>query len=138
MTTDKNRADIPDLDGSALRVAVIGSRWNRTIVDRLRNGAHRGLQGLGVQQVDDFSVPGAFELPFAASRVAAAGGHDAIVVIGAVIRGETTHYELITAECAAGIQRTQLDSGVPIGFGVLTVEDDDQAHRRSGGPGECI
>jgi 6,7-dimethyl-8-ribityllumazine synthase len=135
VTTAKDRADIPELDGSRLRVAVVGSRWNRAIVDRLRDGAHRGLRHLGVQTIDDYSVPGAFELPFAARRIADAGEHNAIVVIGAVIRGDTTHYELITNECAAGIQRVQLESRIPIGFGVLTVENEAQATERSEGPG---
>lgn len=135
MTESKDRAAPLELDASSLRVAVIGSRWNGAIVDRLRHGAHRGLRAFGVSRIDDFSVPGAFELPLAARRIADAGHHDAIVAIGAVIRGETSHYELITTECARGIQQVQLETGVAVGFGVLTVEDEAQAGERSEGPG---
>lgn len=135
MTESKDRAEPLDLDGSSLRVAVIASRWNAAIVDRLRDGAHRALKARGIVTIDDYSVPGAFELPLAARRIADAGGHDAIVAVGAVIRGETSHYELITSECARGIQQVQLDSRVAIGFGVLTVEDDAQADARSQGQG---
>ncbi len=131
----KDRAEIPDLDGSSLRVAIIASRWNGDLVERLRGGARRALAGLGVTTIDEFEVPGAFELPVASNRVARAGRHDAIVAIGAVVRGETSHYDLITAECAAGIQRVQLETDVPIGFGLLTVENRSQADARTAGPG---
>ena len=90
---------------------------------------------MGVTATDDFSVPGAFELRLAARRVVTSGRYDAIVVIGAVIRGATSHYELITTECARGIQALQLETETPIGFGVLTVENDAQATERSEGPG---
>lgn len=135
MTESKDRAAPLQLDGSSLRVAVVGSRWNGTIVDRLRHGAHRGLEAMGVDTVDEFSVPGAFELPLAARRIADAGRHDAIIALGAVIRGDTSHYELITTECARGLQQVQLETGVAVGFGVLTVEDEVQARERSEGPG---
>jgi len=131
----KERAGVPDLDGTNLRVAIVASRWNAGLVEALRDGARRALAELSVTEVDEFDVPGAFELPLAARRVARAGRHDAIVAIGAVVRGETSHYELITEECASGIQRVQLETDVPIGFGLLTVENRDQAHARTEGPG---
>ena len=131
----KDRADIPHLDGSGLRVAIVASRWNADLVDRLREGARRALTGLSVSEIDEFRVPGAFELPLAAQRVAQSGRHDAIVAIGAVIRGETSHYELITEQCADGIQRVQMETGIPVGFGLLTVENRDQAEARTAGPG---
>ena len=131
----KDRAGVPDLDGSSLRVAIVASRWNADLVARLRDGAHRALAELGVSAIDEFEVPGAFELPMATNRVARAGLHDAIVAIGAVVRGETSHYDLITEECAAGIQRVQLETDVPVGFGLLTVENREQADARTSGPG---
>lgn len=131
MASGDERAGTLDLDGSELRVAIISSRWNDTIVDRLVEGAIRGLHNFGVTQIEDVSVPGAFELPLAAKIVATSGEVDAVVVLGAVIRGETTHYELVAGECGRGIQDVQLQTGVPIGFGVLTVEDQAQALARS-------
>jgi 6,7-dimethyl-8-ribityllumazine synthase len=78
-------------------------------------------------------VPGAFEIPLAAKRLAESGEHDAVVCLGAVIRGDTPHFEYVAGECAAGISRVALDTGVPISFGVLTTEDLDQALARAGG-----
>jgi 6,7-dimethyl-8-ribityllumazine synthase len=118
-----------------LSVGIVRATWNTDIVERLAAGAHRALDDLGVS-VREWTVAGAFELPFAASVVARSGDVDAIVVLGCVIRGETTHYELVADGCASGVMRVQLDTHVPIGFGVLTVEDHDQALVRSGGPGE--
>jgi len=136
MASGDERAAVPDnLDGSGLTVAVIRARWNATIVDRLGDGVQRGLDGLGVSTVEAVSVPGCFEVPFAARAVATSGRVDAIVCIGAVIRGETTHYEIVSEEAAAGVLRAQLDTGVPIAFGILTVENDAQALARSEGPG---
>ena len=131
MAVSKNRASVPDLDGSELRVAIVASRWNEHIVERLVAGAQRGLETMGVERVEQLSVPGAFELPYGAKVLAESGRIDAIVVVGAVIRGETSHYELITTECARGVQQVQLTTGVPIGFGLLTVEDEAQAVARS-------
>lgn len=131
MASGDDRAGTLDLDGSALRVAIISSRWNATIVDRLVEGAIRGLHEFGVTQIEDVSVPGAFELPLAAQIVANSDRVDAIIVVGAVIRGETTHYELVAGECGRGVQHVQLATGVPVGFGVLTVENEAQAEARS-------
>lgn len=136
MASGDERAGIPDgLDGNGLTVAVIRARWNAPIVDRLDAGVQRGLQALGVSAIEAVSVPGCFEVPFAARAVAVSGRVDAIVCIGAVIRGETTHYEIVSEEAAAGILRAQLDTGVPIAFGLLTVENNEQAIARSEGPG---
>ena len=135
MASGDERAIALELDGSKLRVAVIASRWNELIVDRLIQGAERGLVDFGVAHIERVTVPGAFELPMAARVVAASGRVDGIVVVGAVIRGETTHYELVANECGSGIQQVQLETGVPIGFGVLTVENEEQALARSEGQG---
>ncbi|MGH9150722.1 MAG: 6,7-dimethyl-8-ribityllumazine synthase [Acidimicrobiales bacterium] len=123
------------LRGEGLRVAIAASRFNQVVTDRLLAGA---LDGLARHGVDEGSVtvawaPGAFELPLVAARLAASGDHDAVICLGAVIRGETTHYDLVAGQCAAGIQRAQLDSGIPVVLGVLTTEDLAQALDRAGG-----
>lgn len=121
----------PDLNGSGLRIAVVASRFNDHVTLRLLDGVRRGLADLGVTDVREHWVPGAFELPFAAKTLARAGRVDGVVCIGCVIRGETTHYEEVAGQCAAGIQQAQLDTGVPVAFGVLTTENLDQALARS-------
>lgn len=130
------RREEPELDGSGLRIAVVCSRFNDRITERLLDGARRGLAEVGVAS-NDVSirwVPGAFELPVAAQAFAASGRVDAVVCLGCVIRGETTHYEEVAGQCSAGIMRVQLDTSVPVIFGVLTTEDLDQALARSEGP----
>ena len=121
----------PELNGNGLHVAVVASRFNDHVTLRLLDGARRGLSDLGVTDVIEHWVPGAFELPFAAKAIARAGQVDGVICIGSVIRGETTHYEEVAGQCAAGIQQAQLDTGVPIAFGVLTTENLDQALARS-------
>lgn len=123
----------PDLNGRGLRVAVVAGRFNDHITLRLLEGVRRGLSALGVADCDitEAWVPGAFELPFAAKAFAASGRVDGVVCIGCVIRGETTHYEEVAGQCAAGIQQVQLSTGVPVAFGVLTTEDLDQSLARS-------
>ena len=125
-----------DLQGEGLRVGIISARWNQLIVQRLNTGAERGLASLGVKDITHLTVPGCFELPLAAQVLALSNTVDAIICTGAVIRGETTHYELVASECGRGIQDVQLKTGVPVAFGVLTVENADQAMARSQGPGE--
>jgi 6,7-dimethyl-8-ribityllumazine synthase len=137
MSSESARANAPaDLDGTGLRVGIVRARWNSHIVDRLAEGVRRGLKGVGVLDDDvvEASVPGSFEIPFGARTLATSGRVDAVVCIGAVIRGETTHYDLVAGECASGVQQVQLTTGVPIAFGVLTTEDEEQALARSEGP----
>lgn len=132
-----DRVPEPTLDGSEMTVAVVSARWNSHVTMRLLDGARRGLAAAGVpdaQVVEDW-VPGAFELPLAAKTWALSGRVDAVICLGCVIRGETTHYEAVAGECAGGIQQAQLETGVPIAFGALTVENLDQALARSEGPG---
>ncbi len=127
----------PDLDGRGMRIAAVCGRFNDHVTTRLLDGVHRGLAGTGVP-ADDIEVvwvPGAFEIPLAAKAFAESGTVDAVIGLGCVIRGETTHYETVAGECAAGIQQAQLATGVPIVFGVLTTEDLDQALARSEGAG---
>ncbi|MGH9164527.1 MAG: 6,7-dimethyl-8-ribityllumazine synthase [Acidimicrobiales bacterium] len=123
------------LRGDGMRVAVVAGRFNDLVTDRLVAGA---LDALARYGVDDASVtlawvPGAFELPLAAARLAASGEVDAVVCVGAVIRGATGHYEQVAGQCAAGLQRVQLDTGVPVIFGVLTTDTLEQALDRAGG-----
>jgi 6,7-dimethyl-8-ribityllumazine synthase len=137
MSSESARANAPDdLDGRGVRVGIVRARWNSHIVDRLAEGVHRGLKAVGVLDGDvlEVSVPGSFEIPFGARTLASSGRVDAVVCIGAVIRGETTHYDLVAGECAGGVQQVQLTTGIPVAFGVLTVEDEDQARARSEGP----
>ena len=136
MASGDERAAVPEeMNGEGLRIGVIRARWNVAIVDQLHAGVDRGLAEMGVVDIVNHSVPGCFEIPLAAKALAAGGTVDAIVCIGAVIRGETTHYELVSGECGRGIQQAQLDTGVPILFGVLTVESEAQAQALSQGPG---
>jgi 6,7-dimethyl-8-ribityllumazine synthase len=121
-------------DAEGLRVGVVQARWNVAIVSRLVDGAKRSIAAHGAIAVD-VSVPGSFELPFAAHALIESGRVDAVVVVGAVIRGETTHYELVSEGCANGVLEVQLRTGKPIGFGVVTVENTEQALTRSEGPG---
>jgi 6,7-dimethyl-8-ribityllumazine synthase len=134
----KEGAGVPEgLDGTGLRVGVVRSRWNAGVVERLADGVARGLKALGVAADDvvEVEVPGSFEIPFGARTLARSGRVDAVVCIGAVIRGETTHYDIVSGECARGVQDVQLATGVPVAFGVLTTEDEVQALARSEGPG---
>ncbi|MBV8560287.1 MAG: 6,7-dimethyl-8-ribityllumazine synthase [Acidimicrobiia bacterium] len=122
------------LRGDGLRVAIAASRFNDFITERLLAGARDGLVRHGV---DESSItvawaPGAFELPLVAQRLAASGEYDAVICLGAVIRGATGHYEHVAGQCAAGIERVQLDTGVPVIFGVLTTETVEQAIERAG------
>ena len=123
------------LRGDGLRVAVITSRFNDLVTDRLHAGCLDGLARHGVDpaSITDVSVPGALELPLAAQRLAASGEVDAVVCLGAVIRGSTDHHVHVGGQCAAGIARAQLDTGVPVVFGVLTTDDVGAALERAGG-----
>jgi 6,7-dimethyl-8-ribityllumazine synthase len=122
----------PDLSGGDLRIAVVVSRFNEEITKRLLRGALAALEERGVQDPDVLWVPGSLELPVTALALAEKGGHDAIVCLGCVIRGETYHFELVAGQAAAGIMQVQLDTGVPVAFGVLTTDDKEQALARSG------
>jgi 6,7-dimethyl-8-ribityllumazine synthase len=120
-----------DGEGRGVRVGVACARFNGGITVRLLEGALAGLDACGVDQADVKVAwaPGAFELPLVARALA--GSVDAVVCLGAVVRGETGHYDLVAGQCAAGIQRVQLDTGVPVIFGVLTTDTVDQALARS-------
>jgi 6,7-dimethyl-8-ribityllumazine synthase len=115
------------------RYAIVVGRFYADLAERLIAGAQRGFTAAGREPADVFDVPGAFELPLAASYVAQSGRYAGVACLGAVIRGETDHYDYVCAEAARGIQDVQLRTGVPCAFGVLTVENLDQALARTGG-----
>jgi len=123
------------LGGDGLRVAIVTSRFNDLVTDRLLAGCLDGLRRLGVDpaSVTTASVPGALELPLAAQRLASSGDYDAVVCIGAVIRGATDHHVHVGGQCAAALARVQLDTGIPVVFGVLTTDSLEQALERAGG-----
>jgi 6,7-dimethyl-8-ribityllumazine synthase len=116
-----------------MRMALCVARFYEDLADRLEAGARAAFAEAGITDVDRFDVPGAFELPMAARFVADSGRYDGIACLGAVIRGETDHYDWVCQEAARGIQDVQLRSGVPCAFGVLTVDTLEQALARSGG-----
>jgi 6,7-dimethyl-8-ribityllumazine synthase len=124
-----------DHDGTGLRVAVVVSRFNGAITDALLNGALQALAGAGVpdDSVTVISVPGAFEIPGTARQLAVSGRVDAVICLGAVIRGDTEHFTFVAAAAQEGILRVILDTGIPVTFGVLTTGDLSQAEERAGG-----
>jgi 6,7-dimethyl-8-ribityllumazine synthase len=119
------------VDGAGLRVAIVASSWHQDVMDGLLGGAQRGLADAGVTEVTVVRVPGAFELPIAAMS-AAGSGMDAIVALGVVIRGGTPHFEYICQAAAMGLTDVAIRSGIPVGFGVLTCDDEQQALDRAG------
>ena len=122
-----------ELDATGMRIAIAVARFNRDITDALLDGAQRTLEKYGAAQVDVVWVPGAFELPLVAQKLATSDATDAVICIGAVVRGDTPHFEYVAGECASGISRVTLDTGVPVVFGVLTVNTREQAFDRLGG-----
>ena len=118
---------------SAGRYAIVISRYYGELAERLEAGAQAAFADAGVDHVAVFEVAGAFELPLGAKYAAESGQYDGVVCLGVVIRGETTHYDHVCNEASRGIMDVQLRTGVPVGFGVVTVENADQALARTGG-----
>jgi 6,7-dimethyl-8-ribityllumazine synthase len=116
-----------------VKIAFVVGRFYEDLADRLVAGARAVCEEAGRTQIDVFDVPGAYELPLAAQLAAESGRYAAVVCLGAVIRGETSHYDYVCGESARGIMDVQLKTGVPCSFGVLTVDNLDQALARSGG-----
>ncbi len=112
------------------RVALCVARYYEELADRLEAGARDALQSAGVTEIDRYDVPGAFELPLVAKYAAESGRYQGVVCLGAVIRGETDHYDWVCASAAQGITNVQLETGIPVGFGVLTVDTMEQALAR--------
>jgi 6,7-dimethyl-8-ribityllumazine synthase len=124
----------PVADAADLRVAVVAARWHTRVMDGLLDGAQRALADSGVRDVRLLRVPGAFELPVAVARLATER-FDAIVALGVVIRGGTPHFESVCRAATDGLTQLSIRTGIPIGFGVLTCDDDAQALDRAGLPG---
>ena len=122
----------PDRDGSALRIASVVARFNEHITARLLEGAESVASACSVGTHDVFWVPGSFELPVVALKLAQSGRYDAVVCLGAVVRHETDHYTYIATGAATGIQQASLQTGVPCLFGVLTCDTEEQAQARCG------
>lgn len=120
-------------DARGLKFAIVLARFNGNITGKLLEGAVEALKKANADDHKVFSVPGAFELPLAAKKLARRGGYDAIIALGAVIRGDTPHFDYVAGEAARGLQDVALDTGVPVIFGVLTTDNLEQAEARAGG-----
>ena len=122
----------PDLRGAGLRIGIVMGRFNIDIGEGLLSSCTAALikQGVSAQDIRIATVPGALEIPLVLQTMARSGAFDALVALGAVVRGETYHFEIVSNEACSGITRVQLDTGVPVANGILTTEDDDQAIAR--------
>ncbi|MFE9423230.1 6,7-dimethyl-8-ribityllumazine synthase [Kitasatospora sp. NPDC006697] len=121
---------------AGLRVAVVAAQWHTQVMDGLLNGAERALKELGIEEPTVLRVPGTFELPVAAARLAGAG-FDAVVALGVVIRGGTPHFDYVCQAATVGLTEVSVRTGVPVGFGVLTCDNEEQAIDRAGLPGSA-
>jgi len=124
------------LDGTGARVAIVASRFNHVISHRLVDGCLARLAELGCEHIDLMWVPGAFEIPLAAQKAASTGRYDALITLGAVIRGGTPHFDYVCNGVTDGLGRLGLETRLPIAFGVLTTDDLEQAMARAAAPGE--
>jgi 6,7-dimethyl-8-ribityllumazine synthase len=122
-----------DTDGTGLTVAIVAGQWHTEITEGLKAGARRVLEASGATIVE-YAVPGSFELPLV-SKAALEAGADAVVALGVIIRGGTPHFEYVSAAATDGLTRVALDTGKPVGFGVLTLDDEAQGLDRAGLPG---
>lgn len=122
------------MNGAGLKIALVSTRWNDFIVERLVAGAKDALTRHGVAEsdIDQAVAPGAFEIPFVARKLAETGRYDAIVALGCVIRGATPHFDYVAAEAASGVAAVSREMGTPVAFGVLTVDTIEQAIERAG------
>ncbi len=122
------------MSGGGLKIAIVATRWNEFIVERLTDGATDALRRHGVNDsaIDIAMAPGAYEVPFVARKLAETGRYHGIVALGCVIRGATPHFDYVAGEAASGVAATSRDTGVPISFGVLTVDTIEQAIERAG------
>ncbi len=130
----KGLPEEPAVDGSGLRIAVVAARWHTEITDALVAGALRGLEAASVADPYVCRVPGAFELAVVAGELARAG-YDAVVALGVVVRGGTPHFDYVCSAATDGLNRIAIESGVPVGFGLLTCDTTEQALERAGLPG---
>jgi 6,7-dimethyl-8-ribityllumazine synthase len=120
-----------EIDASGLQVAIVVTSWHTQITDGLLAGAERALQAAGNSEYEIWRVPGAFELPLGAQYAIDAGA-DVVIALGVVIQGDTPHFDYVCSAATDGLNRVQLDSGIPVGFGLLTVNTEQQALDRAG------
>jgi len=122
------------LRGDGLKVGIVVSRFNSFITDRLLDGAVDGLKRHGVfdNDISVFKVPGSFEIPLVAKKLVSTGVYDSLVCIGALVRGQTPHFDFISAEVTKGLAQVSMESGIPVAFGVITAESTEQAIERAG------
>lgn len=122
------------LSGAGLKIAIVSTRWNEFIVERLTAGAKEALvrHGVNEEAIDIAMAPGAYEVPFIAKKLAATGRYHGVVALGCVIRGATPHFDYVAGEAATGLAVAARETGVPISFGVLTVDTIEQAIERAG------
>ncbi|MGV9263088.1 6,7-dimethyl-8-ribityllumazine synthase [Kitasatospora sp. NPDC003701] len=123
-------------NAAGLKVAVIAAQWHDQVMNGLLDGAHRALKELGIDEPTVLRVPGTFELPVAAKRLADRG-YDAVIALGVVIRGGTPHFDYVCQAATVGLTQVSVDTGVPVGFGVLTCDNEQQALDRAGLPGSA-
>jgi 6,7-dimethyl-8-ribityllumazine synthase len=123
------------LDARGLKFAIVVARFNQDITEKLLEGARKALEEASAESVDVFHVPGSFELPLAAKMLAHKHCYDALIALGAVIRGDTPHFDHVAGEAARGLQQVALETGLPVAFGVLTTNTYEQAAARAGGSG---
>ena len=125
---------------AGLDIAIVASRYNARVVERLLAGAVEELESRGITRdaLTIVLVPGAWELPYVCRRLAEVGGHHAVVALGCVVRGETPHFDYVAAECASGLQLAGIETGVPVAFGVLTVDNVEQAEARIDKAAEAV
>ncbi len=128
-----NHPDSPIIDGDGLKITIVAGRWHETIANGLLAGAHRVLDASGAD-ITEVRVPGSFELPLAC-KAALEAGADAVVALGVIIRGGTPHFDFVANAATDGLTRVALDTGKPVGFGVLTLDDELQGIDRAGLPG---
>jgi len=128
----EGRSEQTAVSAQGVRVAVVAASWHQAVMDGLLEGAQSYLAEVGAQ-VDVIRVPGSFEIPVVAARLA--GTHDVVVALGVIIRGGTPHFEYVCNAVTDGLGRVALDSGTPVGFGILTCDSLEQALDRAGGPG---
>jgi len=121
----------PERNGAGLRIGIVRSRFNEDIGLAMLEACAARLAELGVQDVEAVSVPGALEAPLALQKLAAIEKYDALIALGAVIRGDTYHFEIVADQSAAGLMQVQLDSGIPVANGILTTDSDAQARKRA-------
>ncbi len=132
----KEGSPIIEIDGSGLRVVIVAAQWHDTIMTALVDGAQRALAEANVTEVELVRVPGSFELSVAAAKIARSKrAPDAIIALGVVIRGGTPHFDFVCTAATDGLNSVALETGIPVGFGLLTCDDEQQALDRSGLPG---